>query len=369
MLSLPDLARSADGFLLNNNSTLPQENRDETFHHERLCETQIHTFTLIPLKNGDGLTDNNQRQMSTLSGHVYPSVTTGDRQDYVQDYLQNGERLSNKAGDDLMFNTPESSITLDRLFKLNLGSQDGQKTKIIKPLDRYFASVEKDILSRQRYDKEFSSIQGAGKKTTAKSRSFYLENELSEVNDARSARTKGKHTALEFTVDPTLRDSYHGNAHHIQYGDMFRALGHRTERQHKEKSKLIHDNAIAEQKLKEANVIIERLTEKIQRRRLILNFKEESLRKLEEDIESLKRDRDEKHAECIKLFKQLNIIRNERENKIDELAKRQMKSEASYHQELQNNMELKSKLASKDRHIKALKEKVEKARKWKNDIA
>lgn len=363
MLSLPNLGRSAEGFWVNN-STLPPKNREETFHRrELICETQIDAFNLIPLKNGNEATDSSQRPVSGLS------LVTGDQQEYVR----NGELLGSKANVDVMTEEPTSSITLDSVFKLNLGSQGGRNTRIKKPLDRYFASVEKEILSRQRYDSRLSSILGPEeRKTAAKNKNFGLLNDFSQVNDKINKRssvtTKGKHT-LEFTVEPTSKDSYHGNVHHIQYGDMFRALLHRTERQHKEKSKLIHDNAIAEQKLKEANIIIDRLKEKIQRRRLILKSKEESQRSLEEDIELLKKERDEKQAECTKIITQLNTIMEERRGKVDDLAKRQLKSEASYHQELQNNTELKARLESKERHIKALREKVEKARKWKNDVA
>jgi hypothetical protein len=361
-------------------SSWPPNDTDLPLKKENINQLpdRFDNFNHSALSIGARSVESNQRSLCRSSEKAYTRYEDNDFR------LQSETLLENNA--DFLRVLEQATINATGISSFHFSeSQDGKQINPVRAaMEKYFASVKKaDVygtfpqeIFRYSCPSHGSEFTRPGTTKIEKDRNISWKDELVEYGKINkgieSARIKGKHS-LKFIVNPTAHvfssDGCQGNARYVQYGDIFRDMLHKTERQHKEKAKIIRDNGIIEQKLKEANIIIETLTAKIERRRLALKTKEESQQGLLNIIESLRKERDEKSVEYNKLTTLMNDAIAERKNKIEELAKLKEKSEASYHQELRNNIELKSNIESKERHIKALKEKVEKARKWKNEIA
>lgn len=138
-------------------------------------------------------------------------------------------------------------------------------------------------------------------------------------------------------------------------------------RQNKEMKKLEYDNVASRQALKNARDLITDLKAKIEKRNKYIkqrNLKEGDLAR---DVEALRRERDEKLQEYKSIMKNMNQALAAKDDAMKEIEDERKRMESVYQDDLRENTELMRKIETREKQITQLREKTEKAVKWKTN--
>lgn len=138
-------------------------------------------------------------------------------------------------------------------------------------------------------------------------------------------------------------------------------------RQNKEMKKLEYDNVASRQALKNAQDLITDLKAKIEKRNKYIkqrNLKEGDLAR---DVEALRRERDEKLLEYKSIMKNMNQALAAKDEAMKEIEDERKRMESVYQDHLRENTELMRKMETREKQITQLREKTEKAVKWKTN--
>lgn len=138
-------------------------------------------------------------------------------------------------------------------------------------------------------------------------------------------------------------------------------------RQNKEMKKLEYDNVASREALKNAQDLITDLKAKIEKRNKYIkqrNLKEGDLAR---DVEALRRERDEKLQEYKSIMKNMNQALAAKDDAMKEIEDERKRIESVYQDDLRENTELMRKIDTREKQITQLREKTEKAVKWKTN--
>ena len=136
-------------------------------------------------------------------------------------------------------------------------------------------------------------------------------------------------------------------------------------RQNKEMKKLEYDNVASRQALKNAQDLINSLKAKIEKRNKYIKERNLMEGDLARDLEALRRERDEKLLEYRSIMKTMNQALASKDEALEEIEAERKRMESVYQEHLRENTDLMRKLEGREKQITQLKEKTEKATKWK----
>lgn len=139
-------------------------------------------------------------------------------------------------------------------------------------------------------------------------------------------------------------------------------------RQHKEMKKLEYDNMASRQALKDAQDLIGDLKAKIEKRNKYIRERNKKEGDLAREVETLTRERDEKLLEHKLLNKKMNEALALKDKTMEDTELERTQMESSYQEHLKEHTDLMRKIEAREKQIKQLKEKTEKAIKWKNNV-
>lgn len=139
-------------------------------------------------------------------------------------------------------------------------------------------------------------------------------------------------------------------------------------RQNKEMKKLEYDNMASRQALQNAQDLISDLKAKIEKRNKYIRERNEKEGDLARDVETLRRERDEKLLEYKLIMKTMNQALTGKDKALDDIETERKRMEGVYQDHLKTNTDLMRKIEAREKQITQLKEKTEKAMKWKTNV-
>lgn len=139
-------------------------------------------------------------------------------------------------------------------------------------------------------------------------------------------------------------------------------------RQNKEMKKLEYDNMASRQALQDAQDLIRDLKAKIDKRNKYIRERNQKEGDLARDVETLRRERDEKLLEYKLIMKTMNEALALKDKTLEDTVKERTQMESVYQDHLKENTDLMRKIEAREKQIKQLKEKTEKAMKWKSNV-
>ena len=151
-------------------------------------------------------------------------------------------------------------------------------------------------------------------------------------------------------------------------GKLFRQNLGLIYRQKKEIRKLEYDNVASRQTLQEAHDLIGTLKEKIEKRNRYIRERNRKEGDIARVVETLRRERDEKLIEYKLIIKKMNEALAIKDKTLENTEEERTQVEILYQKQLKENTDLMRKIEAKEKQIKQLKEKTEKAKRWKDDI-
>ena len=151
-------------------------------------------------------------------------------------------------------------------------------------------------------------------------------------------------------------------------GKLFRQNLGLIYRQKKEMRKLEYDNVASRQTLQEAHDLIGALKEKIEKRNRYIRERNRKEGDIARVVETLRRERDEKLIEYKLIIKKMNEALAIKDKTLENTEEERTQVETLYQKQLKENTDLMRKIEAKEKQIKQLKEKTEKAKRWKDDV-
>lgn len=139
-------------------------------------------------------------------------------------------------------------------------------------------------------------------------------------------------------------------------------------RQNKEIKKLEYDNMASRQALQDAQDLIVDLKAKIEKRNKYIRERNAKEGDLARDVEALRRERDEKLLEYKLIVKTMNEAFAAKDKTMEETEMKRTQIESVYQDHLKENTVLMRKIEEREKQIKQLKEKTEKAMRWKANV-
>lgn len=150
-------------------------------------------------------------------------------------------------------------------------------------------------------------------------------------------------------------------------GKLFRENLSLIYRQHKEIRKLEYDNMASKQTLQEAQDLIGDLKDKINKRNKYIRERHKKEGDMAHVVETLRRERDEKLMEYKLILKKMKEAIALKDKTLEDTEAEKTEAETLYQEKLKENTHLMRKIEAREKHIKQLKEKTEKAKKWKDN--
>ena len=151
-------------------------------------------------------------------------------------------------------------------------------------------------------------------------------------------------------------------------GKLFRQNLSLIYRQKKEIRKLEYDNVASRQTLQEAHDLIGSLKEKIEKRNRYIRERNKKEGDIARVVETLRRERDEKLIEYKLIMKKMNEALALKDKTLENTEEERTQVETLYQKQLKENTDLMRKIEAREKQIKQLKEKMEKAKRWKDDV-
>ena len=151
-------------------------------------------------------------------------------------------------------------------------------------------------------------------------------------------------------------------------GKLFRQNLSLIYRQKKEIRKLEYDNVASRQTLQEAHDLIGNLKEKIEKRNRYIRERNRKEGDIARIVETLRRERDEKLIEYKLIMKKMNEALALKDKTLENTEEERTQVETLYQTQLKENTDLMRKIEAREKQIKQLKEKTDKAKKWKDDV-
>lgn len=151
-------------------------------------------------------------------------------------------------------------------------------------------------------------------------------------------------------------------------GKLFRQNLGLIYRQKKEIGKLEYDNVASRQTLQEAHDLIGNLKEKIEKRNRYIRERNRKEGDIARVVENLRRERDEKLIEYKLIMKKMNDALVIKDKTLENTEEERTQVEILYQKQLKENTDLMRKIEAREKQIKQLKEKTEKAKRWKDDV-
>ena len=151
-------------------------------------------------------------------------------------------------------------------------------------------------------------------------------------------------------------------------GKLFRQNLGLIYRQKKEIRKLEYDNVASRQTLQEAHDLIGVLKEKIEKRNRYIRERNRKEGDIARVVEALRRERDEKLIEYKLIMKKMNEALAIKDKALENTEEERTQVEILYQKQLKENTDLMRKIEAREKQIKQLKEKTEKAKRWKDDV-
>lgn len=151
-------------------------------------------------------------------------------------------------------------------------------------------------------------------------------------------------------------------------GKLFRQNLGLIYRQRKEIRKLEYDNVASRQTLQEAHDLIGNLKEKIEKRNRYIRERNRKEGDVARVVETLRRERDEKLVEYKLIMKKMNEALAVKDKTLENTEEERTQVEILYQKQLKENTDLMRKIEAREKQIKQLKEKTEKAKRWKDDV-
>ena len=139
-------------------------------------------------------------------------------------------------------------------------------------------------------------------------------------------------------------------------------------RQNKEMKKLEYDNMASRQALQDAQDLICDLKAKIEKRKKFIRERNEKEGDLARQVETLRRERDEKLLEYKLIMKTMNQALAAKDKTLEDTEVEKKRKENVYQDHLKENTDLMRKIEIREKQITQLKEKTEKAMKWKTNV-
>lgn len=152
------------------------------------------------------------------------------------------------------------------------------------------------------------------------------------------------------------------------HGKLFRDNLSLMYRQSKEVRKLEYDNTASRKTLQEAHDLIGDLKAKIEKRNKLIRERVKKEGDTAHVVETLRRERDEKLVEYKLILKRMNEALAMKEKTLEDTEVERTQAESLYQKRLKENTELMRKIEAREKQIKHLKEKAEKAKKWKENV-
>lgn len=122
------------------------------------------------------------------------------------------------------------------------------------------------------------------------------------------------------------------------------------------------------QALQDAQDLIRDLKAKIDKRNKYIRERNQKEGDLARDVETLRRERDEKLLEYKLIMKTMNEALALKDKTLEDTVKERTQMESVYQDHLKENTDLMRKIEAREKQIKQLKEKTEKAMKWKSNV-
>lgn len=175
------------------------------------------------------------------------------------------------------------------------------------------------------------------------------------------------------TVSPRSRAfteplfSLEGSRNSIE-GKTFRENLSLIYRQNKEMKKLEFDNMASRQALQDAQDLICDLKAKIEKRKKFIRERNEKEGDLARQVETLRRERDEKLLEYKLIMRTMNQALAAKDKTLEDTEVEKKRMESVYQEHLKENTDLMRKIEIREKQITQLKEKTEKAMKWKVNV-
>ena len=151
-------------------------------------------------------------------------------------------------------------------------------------------------------------------------------------------------------------------------GKLFRQNLSLIYRQKKEIGKLKYDNEASRQTLQEAHDLIGNLKEKIEKRNRYIRERNKKEGDIASVVETLRRERDEKLIEYKMIMKKMNEALALKDVTLENTEEERTRVETLYQKQLKENTDLMRKIEAREKQIKQLKEKMEKAKRWKDGV-
>lgn len=168
-------------------------------------------------------------------------------------------------------------------------------------------------------------------------------------------------------TEPCLHSSLEDNSKTV-HGKSFRENLSVIYRQQKEMRKLEYDNMASTQALSDAQDLIRDLKSKIEKRSKYIRDRHKKEGDLIHDLETLRKERDEKLFEYKQIMKTMNEALSLKDKSLEDTEAERTQTESAYQDHLKENTDLMRKIETREKQIKQLKEKTEKASKWKANV-
>ena len=139
-------------------------------------------------------------------------------------------------------------------------------------------------------------------------------------------------------------------------------------RQNREMKKLEYDNMASRQALQDAQDLICDLKAKIEKRKKFIRERNEKEGDLARQVETLRRERDEKLLEYKLIMKTMNQALAAKDKTLEDTEVEKKRMESAYQDHLKENTDLMRKIEIREKQITQLKEKAEKTMKWKVNV-
>lgn len=263
-----------------------------------------------------------------------------------------------EVAEDQEFVEPEiiRSKTVGQHRKVTLPSTS-TTTKTRRRKDQHLSTEQKKLPKQNMSRSEI--LNPASLESPYRDSSQLSRSELPSISFSQSKRQRS------FT-EPCLLSSLEeaGTVH----GKLFRDNLSLMYRQSKEVRKLEYDNTASRKTLQEAHDLIGDLKAKIEKRNKLIRERVKKEGDTAHVVETLRRERDEKLVEYKLILKRMNEALAMKEKTLEDTEVERTQAESLYQKRLKENTELMRKIEAREKQIKHLKEKAEKAKKWKENV-